>query len=91
MLPLNIEAITEGRLRTKRNLQRAIEAYLRELDSGRPPGAARDDLVQAIRENDDYGLSIWFFLRDGKEEPPFSLLRMKYPETWGQIERFLCS
>ena len=91
VLPLNIEAITEGRLRTKRNLQRAIEAYLRELDSGGPPGAARDDLVQAIRENDDYGLSIWFFLRDGKEESPFSLLRMKYPETWGQIERFLCS
>jgi hypothetical protein len=30
-------------------------------------------------------------LRDGKEESPFSLLRMKYPETWGQIERFLCS
>ena len=26
VLPLNIEAITEGRLRTKRNLQRAIEA-----------------------------------------------------------------
>ena len=91
VLPLNIEAITEGRLRTKRNLQRAIETYLRALDAGRPPNAARDDLVQAIGDNDDYGLSVWFFLRDGREESPFSLLRIKYPERWGQIELFLCN
>src|SRR5271157_942550 len=56
----------------------------------RPRKLAKDlrngHLVQAIGDNDDYGLSVWFFLRDGREESPFSLLRMKYPETWGQIE-----
>ena len=87
VFPLNIEAITEGRVRTKNNILRAVRTFFLYVDSGRPLEESEGDLFQALKDNDDYGLSIWFFLRDGREDPPFDFLRLHYPKTWTQIAR----
>ncbi len=85
ILPLNIESVTEGRLRTRRNLQRAVMAFLRDPAAGSSPAEAESTLVQAIRDNDDYGLVVWYFLRDGNSESPFADLKRNRPATWHQI------
>lgn len=85
ILPLNIESVTEGRLRTKRNLQRAVTTFLRDSAASSSPEEAKSALVQAIRDNDDYGLVVWYFFRDGNSESPFANLRKDHPEIWHQI------
>jgi uncharacterized protein (TIGR02646 family) len=89
VLPLNIESVTEGRLRTKRNLQRAVNAFLRDLSVGSLKPKAYPHLIQAIRDNDNYGLVIWYFLRDGQEESPFNQLKTNHPKTWTEIQGLL--
>lgn len=69
ILPLNVEAVSEGRLRTTRNLRRGVEAQLRRAIR------STDDLVAAIRDNDDYGLAAWFLHREGQDETPFADLK----------------
>ena len=76
-LQINIEAVTEGRLRTKRNIIRAINAFLREA-SAVPLG----ELEQALKDNDAYGLLAWYFLFDGQEDAPFCELRSHFPGVW---------
>jgi len=81
-LPLNIEAILEGRLRTTRRLRRSVETYLRERAANGDPNVALISLRSAIADNDDFGLSQWFFRLDGVNSQPFESLRRTFPVTW---------
>jgi uncharacterized protein (TIGR02646 family) len=85
ILPLNIEAVTEGRLRTRRNLVRAVHSFLTRMVSGSDPAVLEAELVEAVRDNDDYGLTQWYFRRDGGTEEPFHTLRVAYPHVWERI------
>jgi uncharacterized protein (TIGR02646 family) len=86
VLPLNIESVTEGRLRTKRNLQRAVNIFLRDISNGISAPEANSNLLQAIRDNDNYGLVIWYFVRDGCSESPFDLLKRDHSNLWSEIQ-----
>lgn len=85
VLPINNEAITEGRLRTKRSILRAVETYLKS------PGnaEAEEELLASIRDHCDYGLAVWFFLSDGQSENPFRDLRNTHPRTWDAVTKIL--
>ncbi len=88
VLPLNREAITQGRRRTLRNLIRAVRTFLatvRQTSDEEVKRAAENDLMFAIKDNSDYGLDQWFFLRDGQDVEPFSTLRKEYRPTWDAI------
>jgi uncharacterized protein (TIGR02646 family) len=89
MLPLNIEAVTEGRLRTYRNLMRAIQSFLTHMPTSINPDAAADQLHEAVRDNDDYGLAHWYFRHDGKREEPFHTLHATYPNVWDRIAQVI--
>ncbi len=80
---LRHQAISEGRGRTRRNLERAVRAYLSAADSP----AAEVELRDSFRDNDGYGLTCWFLLREGQEEPPFSDLRRRHPRVWERLSR----
>lgn len=82
VLPLNIEAITEGRRRTVCSLRRAIERFFREVEAGTEPSAAQSELLESIGDYDDYGLVTWFFLKDGRDESPFRDLMIAHPDVW---------
>ena len=84
-LPLNIEAITDGRQSTYRNLRRAVDACLSGLRSGMDDANLRLELEAAVRDNSNYGLAVWFFTRDGMKSPPFSELRTHYPTVWNTL------
>ncbi len=86
ILPLNIEAVTEGRLRTKRSLQRAVHTFMLNIERGASLPQAEQELLETIGDNDDYGLSVWYFLRDGQSDPPFKQLKDKWPGTWEKIQ-----
>lgn len=79
------EAVVEGRLRTQRNLIKAVRAFSR---APQDP-ACLDDLMESVSDNDAYGLTRWFFLRDGREEQPFSMLGEEHPEVWARITEML--
>jgi uncharacterized protein (TIGR02646 family) len=83
ILPLNIEAVTNGRLRVARNLKRFVSAFLNTDLCG------EDEFLDSIRDNDDYGLTIWYFARDGSEEPPFCDLKKRSPRIWNNIRSAL--
>ena len=85
LLPLNIEAVTEGRLRTRRNLVRAVRGFLSHGASSSAGGTLEAELLEAVRDNDDYGLALWYFRRDGGTEEPFHTLRASHPDTWARI------
>jgi uncharacterized protein (TIGR02646 family) len=88
VLPLDREAITQGRRHTLRNLVRAVRAFLAtvcETTDQEAKRVAESELVVAIKDNNDYGLDQWFFLRDGQEVEPFSTLKKEHPSTWDAI------
>lgn len=82
--PLGNEAVVEGRLRTYRNIRKAVRTFLDQ--APKDPAEARADLLESIRDNDDYGLVSWYFLRDGRDEPPFKDLRQRHRDVWEEIE-----
>jgi uncharacterized protein (TIGR02646 family) len=82
VLPLNVEAVTEGRQRTQRNLGRSVRFCLDQLSRGFDPAVCSAELRGAIRDNDHYGLVAWFFLREGRDELPFQQLRSGHPALW---------
>ncbi len=86
ILPLNIEAIADGRLRTVRRLSRAVRAFLDQIAAGAVRGAALRELLTSVADSDDYGLGSWFFLRDGRDADPFSTLRAADVAAWNAIE-----
>lgn len=79
------EAVVEGRRRTHRNLVRAVRAFLNAPDGAGP----RNELVEAVRDNDAHGLTRWYLVRDGRDEAPFAELRARYPEVWVDLEGML--
>jgi len=82
-LPLNHEAVTNGRTRALRNLRRAVHRVLEMIRSR--SGESEDDItefLEAVRDNDDYGLGPWFFRESGKSEEPFSSLASESEEVW---------
>jgi len=84
-LPVNIQPVTEGRLRTQRNLIRCVGRFL---EVSNPPGGRRaleQELRECLDDNSDYGLSTWFFSRDGQNEPPFSKLRHAAGDVWDRL------
>ena len=85
VLPLNIEAVTEGRLRTRRNLVRAVRSFLTQSANTADPDALQAELLEAVRDNDDYGLAHWYFRRDGRTEEPFRTFRAAYRDVWDRI------
>ena len=78
---LRYQAVAEGRGRTRRNLQRAVRAFLGTHGSA----AAEAELRESVADNDGYGLTIWFFLREGREESPFSDLRGRHSRVWERM------
>ena len=84
LAPLNYQAVSEGRRRTRRNLERAVHTFL-ERQEGVEEVKAVGELVDTVRDNDDYGLAIWFFYRDGQEESPFRQLRDAHPRGWQEV------
>ncbi len=83
---LRLEAVTEGRRRTRRRLARSVREFL---GAQKPPSdPSEPDVVQLLEEigdTDDHGLSIWYFLKDGREEAPFGEVRRTYPVVWTRI------
>ena len=84
-LPINIQAVTEGRLRTQRNLCRAVHGFIAAAEGGNDEAAARAELLKAVHDNDGFGLVQWFFLRDGSSEPPFRDLQLGNPIAWQAV------
>ncbi len=89
VLPLNIEAVTEGRLRTRRNLVRAVHSFLSRMATSAEPDVLEAELAEAVRDNDDYGLPQWYFRRDGGAEEPFLTLQVSYRGVWERIAQAL--
>lgn len=89
VLPLNLEAVTEGRQRTHRNLVRAVNAFLTRVEAGIKASTLETDLFEAIRDNDDYGLTYWYFEKDGATLEPFRTLRTLHATVWARIVRSL--
>lgn len=85
-LPLNCEAVSNGRGRTRRNLRRIVAEFLGQVQAGADPEVTGDALASSIHDNDLYGLAHWFFLRVGQETPPFRALRTSQPATWARIQ-----
>ncbi len=86
-LPLNIEPVTEGRLRTTRGLRRAVQRFLNQTPENLSTSESEDPLVEEIQDLDGYGLAAWFFERDGQSESPFRELKAHHRLTW---EAVLC-
>jgi uncharacterized protein (TIGR02646 family) len=84
-LPLNIEAVTNGRKRTRRALVRAVREYLANAIPGADPARARQLLDEAITDHDDYGLVEWFFLKDGQDDEPFAELKRSHRGVFDEI------
>jgi uncharacterized protein (TIGR02646 family) len=83
ILPLNIEAVTEGRQRATRQLRRVVRDLL--ASAAADLEAATNELIDRLHDQDDYGLLQWFFHREGSETPPFSDLRQRYPTAWTAV------
>jgi len=84
-LPLNIEAVTEGRQRAQRALARAVREFLKGAGDAENTERLAADLLTELYDCDSYGLLEWFFRREGSTEPPFRDLKTRLPEVWKQI------
>jgi hypothetical protein len=82
VLPLNIEPVTEGRRRVYRSLRRAVQGFLERASGGVDSPDSWQSLLEEVRDHDEYGLVNWYFLRDGNEATPFSMLRGKHTKVW---------
>lgn len=80
---LQHQAVTDGRKRTQRNLQRAVQTFLANAPA--EEGSALSEFWEALRDGDGYGLVDWFFFREGREEQPFLALREGRVEVWIEI------
>ncbi len=86
ILPLNIEAVTEGRRRVTRHLARAVRTYLLERANPADREQAFTILRRALIDHDEYGLSHWFFIHDGQHAEPFKTLRENHFVVWERLQ-----
>lgn len=89
VLPLNVEAITEARCRTRRNLIRAVDRFSEHLSSGMGEEDAARELADAVEDIDAYGLATWCFCRDGRNDRPFCHLEEKHPKALAKVQSTL--
>lgn len=85
-LPLNIQAVTDARLRTTRNLERCVKRFLESVESTVDRDPFEHELVSCVEDNNDHGLGAWFVLRDGRDESRFAQIRQRFPSTWSTLE-----
>ena len=88
LTPLRHQAVTEGRRRAFRNIRRAVRAFLAQEEGHVVADISEEtikDLLECVDDATEYGLAIWFFLRDGQDEEPFRRLRDEFPATWRRI------
>jgi len=85
VLPINIEPVTDGRARVYRSLRRAVQRFLDRAPQTADRTALQAELLEEIRDHDDYGLARWYFRRDGRTFPPFSELRNRHEDVWQAI------
>lgn len=78
---LSHQAVVEGRMRSYRGLARAVRTFL----ASTRDAVALGELLEAVADCDGAGLAIWFFLREGSDEPPFALLREQCSWAWEKI------
>jgi uncharacterized protein (TIGR02646 family) len=84
-LPLNDEAVTNGRAASLRTLCASIEHFRQKLAAGENLLIASDALRQRVLDAPDRGLAQWFILNDGKNDHPFTWLRVQHPDTWLEL------
>jgi uncharacterized protein (TIGR02646 family) len=84
-LPLNIQLVTEGRLRTQRNIERCVRRFLESVTRAADPGEFQRELFRCVDDNDDYGLGSWFVLRGGQNEDWCRTLCEASPDVWAAL------
>ena len=84
-LPLNDQAVTEGRQRTQRNLIRCVNRFVGALNAAIQDCSLAKELLVCVDDNSDYGLTSWFFFRDGQSESPFADLRSTARDVWDRL------
>jgi uncharacterized protein (TIGR02646 family) len=84
---LQHQAVTEGRRRTSARLRRCIGTFLSQqrADSEEISSESLRDLLESIDDATDYGIAVWFFSKDGRDEEPFRTLRDRFPSIWDKI------
>lgn len=81
--PLNFESVTEGRLRVIRRLRSATGDLIRLGDTPE----TRRRLRHAVEE-DDFGVTTWYVVREGRDESPFAELRTRLPYVWRRFAQW---
>lgn len=91
LAPLRHQAVTEGRRRTSMRLRRVVRSFLaHHTDAAEKLTAASiEDLLDEVDDAMDYGIALWFFLRDGCNDEPFGQLRTRFPTLWETIVNHL--
>jgi hypothetical protein len=84
--PVNHESATEGRMRIIRRLRDAASAIPGD---GSTSKAINDNLKKLLDEvrQDDYGVSAWFAIWDGRDEDEFHDLRIRNAAAWWRFVR----
>lgn len=85
VLSLNVQAVTDGRGATRRNLERAVRSFLGAVTQGIARDEALGELHSALDDNSGYGLLRWYFLFDGQGDEPFSSLKSVFPKEFETI------
>jgi uncharacterized protein (TIGR02646 family) len=86
--PLRHQAVTEGRRRTFLRLQRAVRSFLGD-GNEEVSEASVQDLLDCVDDAVEYGIAVWFFVRDGQDEEPFRALRTRFPKVWDRAVKRL--
>lgn len=90
ILPLNDEAVTDGRIRVHRRLAREVRRFL-DAPAGETDAAGRTkagrELLDSALDSLQYGVACWCFARDGQAEEPFSVLKERFPDLFAELRR----
>jgi hypothetical protein len=79
---MNFEAVSEARKRVIRRYYDAVDYVL----TGNSLPRAVANIAREVRE-DEFGLSVWFALREGAEEARFQQLKREHPKSWRTFVR----
>lgn len=81
------ECAANGRGQCRRNLRRAVLAYLARAGRAEDATEAEQELLESLQDNNGYGVLHWYLHREGRKDRPFSDLREKHPSVWMHLER----
>jgi len=85
--PINHESATEGRMRIITRLRDAVSAIPGDGSSRKAIDDSLRKLLDEVRQ-DDYGISAWFAIWDGKDEDEFRNLNIRNAAAWRRFVRF---